>query len=827
MIETTEFGGATGDVPAMPGMPMLDGVLQYAKLGVHLFPCWWIVKDIKNPRCACGNAVCKSPGKHPIHTLVPRGHLDASPDPEVWEAWWAAFPLANPAMSLEPSGLVVIDIDPRNGGDATFDLLEAKHGRIMAEAEQLSGGGGRHLFFVADQNARYPGKLGAGVDVKHKGYVMTWPAWHISLRQYEMEASGDILDGAIPGPAPRWLALPPQAEYDVNLKPAAPGLGLDALSEREIEEIKSALDYIPNGERETWREVGMAIHSMDSGRPGFELWVEWSATHAKFDPQDQARVWHSFHGKARQLNRESIYFWAAQHGWDNPLKRKIEISPQVADAAKKIADAVLPTVDPPTISASTPDANQASGGHSRFPPGLEEVATLLAHGTSIHQTDAAIAAALSLASFAASRRYVGPNGEPCHLHIGAVGRSVGPLRRLHNNMSTVLMESGLRRMLRTQRMGAPSHVYRTLVKSAATLYLTDEWGHLLEFAKRQPSGVLSQTLGLIASFYDRREALIDSAEEAGFKNRGDDQPVIYRPALSMFALLSHDQLSALARPGEIGRGALETLLLTVTDDDGADDDGGEGADDAWMREFGRKEFATPDWLKDHLLALRGLSRPDGGGRLDFSLDDLADNMGDLPGPDPIRVAMPDDVARSVMARERRIMSLPAHKSRRPLLRGACVSARRLDIALAAWLDPAEPVATHEVVEWVGRYVEERISALLDRYDLISSDDGKPSVYQKVLEHIADAGKTGLSIRQLRDLCWNFRCMNSEKRRELLEQLIDDLEVVDSVIFGKKVLVATKFAATSDAPYKGDSVATAKAGVLPFSGKRSGGERGRK
>lgn len=45
------------------------------------------------------------------------------------------------------SGLLVVDIDSRNGGDKSLDELEAKHGQLPKTAEQITGGGGRHIIY--------------------------------------------------------------------------------------------------------------------------------------------------------------------------------------------------------------------------------------------------------------------------------------------------------------------------------------------------------------------------------------------------------------------------------------------------------------------------------------------------------------------------------------------------------------------------------------------------------------------------------------------------------------------------------------------------------
>ena len=92
--------------------------LRLAAMGYHVIP----THRVDHGQCSCGSAICPSPGKHPrtIH-----GVHDATLDPETIEKWWAAMPDAWLAICPDPEWLVV-DVDPRHGGDH-------KWGRIVAE----------------------------------------------------------------------------------------------------------------------------------------------------------------------------------------------------------------------------------------------------------------------------------------------------------------------------------------------------------------------------------------------------------------------------------------------------------------------------------------------------------------------------------------------------------------------------------------------------------------------------------------------------------------------------------------------------------------------
>src|SRR5690606_2592726 len=77
-------------VPPEPRMT-LDYALKYAALGWAVLPLY----GLSAGRCTCGDAACKSPGKHPHRDLVPHGVHDASKDADKIRAWFARVPNAN------------------------------------------------------------------------------------------------------------------------------------------------------------------------------------------------------------------------------------------------------------------------------------------------------------------------------------------------------------------------------------------------------------------------------------------------------------------------------------------------------------------------------------------------------------------------------------------------------------------------------------------------------------------------------------------------------------------------------------------------------------
>jgi len=93
--------------------PKPEAALEYASLRVYVFP---LHNTDAAGACSCGRTDCHSAGKHP---RTEHGHLDATTDPAQIRRWWTAWPDANIGIATGPSGLIVIDVDDREGRHGT------------------------------------------------------------------------------------------------------------------------------------------------------------------------------------------------------------------------------------------------------------------------------------------------------------------------------------------------------------------------------------------------------------------------------------------------------------------------------------------------------------------------------------------------------------------------------------------------------------------------------------------------------------------------------------------------------------------------------------
>ncbi len=113
---------------------------------------------------------CRARGKHPRVSDWPDM---ATTDPEQIAAWAARYPGANLGIATgTASGMIALDVDPKNGGPDSLAELIANHGSMPATTRQITGSGGEHWYFKAPPGmavTNSAGKLGRGLDVRGDG----------------------------------------------------------------------------------------------------------------------------------------------------------------------------------------------------------------------------------------------------------------------------------------------------------------------------------------------------------------------------------------------------------------------------------------------------------------------------------------------------------------------------------------------------------------------------------------------------------------------------------------------------------------------------------
>jgi hypothetical protein len=177
-----------------------EAALMWAARGVPVIPLHTPDADVI---CSCREgAKCKSPGKHP-RTF--NGLKEATLDIQQILKWFRQSPDANVGgITGEASGVLVMDIDPKHGGDLSLTDLIEEYGDDWLETLQVqTGSGGFHFFFEYPKGCdlrNTSGRIGPGIDTRaNGGYVVLPSSLHSSGRRYE------LISDVRPKPLPAWL----------------------------------------------------------------------------------------------------------------------------------------------------------------------------------------------------------------------------------------------------------------------------------------------------------------------------------------------------------------------------------------------------------------------------------------------------------------------------------------------------------------------------------------------------------------------------------------------------------------------------------------------
>ncbi|RDD61039.1 bifunctional DNA primase/polymerase [Ferruginivarius sediminum] len=172
--------------PSKDGSEAQQAALAYAALGWSVVP---IVPRGKRPLVSWEEFQSRRAGSDEIRT------------------WFKRWPGAGVGVVTGfVSGLLVLDVDPRHGGEDSLAELCARHGALPVTVEAVTGSGGRHLYF------RHPGHgvanragFAPGLDLRGDGgLVVAPPSGHPSGGHYRW-APGRDPQSLSPADMPGWL----------------------------------------------------------------------------------------------------------------------------------------------------------------------------------------------------------------------------------------------------------------------------------------------------------------------------------------------------------------------------------------------------------------------------------------------------------------------------------------------------------------------------------------------------------------------------------------------------------------------------------------------
>lgn len=396
--------------------------------------------------CGCGYPDCEVAGKHPVMTNWQNMMGQAGPFKTIKSYVEYGIDIDGFGWLLGDEHLVV-DIDPKNGGNASYDKLVA----LVPELDECNvviktGGGGRHLYYkkpadlkVVGTHRDYP-----GIDFKQRGgFVVAAGSLHKSGERYDVGGGYST---------------------DLNEMDDAPTALLEIIHKDMTQrfeggefdgDLADVVMAIPNNDvdYDTWCSVGMAIHDTDAG--AFDLWDLWSQRSGKYSPEKMAVKWHSFGKNPSRVTIGTLIMMAEENGYKRPARGGCEV--------------IIPEGHKPETKRIS-----VEGIDLLNPPGLVGDIAKLINDTALYSRAViSVGAAFFAVSSAMGRMYVGPTGGKLNLYMLCIAASGSGKSHPYNIIKKLMINAGSGRML-SQEMASGQDMYRNVLDNQAMAYTMDE-----------------------------------------------------------------------------------------------------------------------------------------------------------------------------------------------------------------------------------------------------------------------------------------------------------------------------------------------------------------
>lgn len=471
-------------------------------------------------KCDCGNENCEAVGKHPaiknwqIQPLIS--------DATLQEVWIATYKATGLGWALDEDHIVV-DVDPRNGGDESLKELQKDLGIDLfkyCNSIVKTGGGGVHFYFKKKSNEmlgwRLPEKY-RGIDIKqHGGFVVIPGSFHVSGNDYEWysAAKSDLENMSLLPEAIDAMLSKIHKEHRQAMQDA--GMG-------DVVEISDMLEVIGNSDLdyEEWLRIGMAVHHATGGSAeGLKIFQKWGAKSKKHDPSDSDRRWHSFGRRANNLSTMgTLHYIATQAGWKPMADSTVLTEDQLADIKEQWSKKVINRVSLPSIGDDT-DINIFE------PPGLLGRINDYVYACSVFPNrNLALACSLSVLTNIIGRKYYLPgrfsNIQPNLLVLCIAGSSVGKdsvLGAAHKLLTSVGLGPAIHGRIKSEK-----DLLDALEQNQYAMYFNDEFGYFLQrlnnAMKKGSASYLEGIIGTIMEVFTKgdKSVLLDISRKKSIR----------------------------------------------------------------------------------------------------------------------------------------------------------------------------------------------------------------------------------------------------------------------------------------------------------------------
>lgn len=431
-------------------------------------------------QCECGNPACKAAGKHPIAS-----NWQHTPD---WsdEQFETAIQMGQFATGYGVlcKGLLVIDVDARNGGIESYaqlikDVPEVASAGLIVETG--SGGGSKHLYFaldVAEALVQHHNKY-KGIDFKSSGFVVGPGSCHKSGAKYNVLIGSPYDIEPAPVELLNILKKPDYHRAEFN------GDFIDYTNE----DIADMLKHVPPDlHYDDYILVGMSIHDATGGT-GFEIWDKWAQRSEKYTGAGIFNRWKSFGKCENPVTIGTLVHMAQKNGWRQSVTFKSDIN----------------------FDFDMPLKLDTNGIDLARPPGFVGDLAAWINSQSVYpRENLAVAAAIMVASSVGGMRYIDAldNITPNVFVFGVAGSGTGKEAIL--KAATSLMKSAGVHGAIYGDIKSQQEIYRNLTRHQGAFYIVDELGEKLakisNAMKRGGAAYLEGVIGSLMEIYSKADS---------------------------------------------------------------------------------------------------------------------------------------------------------------------------------------------------------------------------------------------------------------------------------------------------------------------------------
>lgn len=458
-----------------------------------------------NGGCACGKEGCEAAYKHPIasnwqHT--PEWSDEQLEGMQEMGLLDTGYGVVVRAAGDDGYGLLVVDVDARNGGVDSYVKLIDRLGTDLAAESGLtvktgSGQGSMHIYYKAPAGVSmlqghpdFP-----GIDFKSSGYTVGPGSRHKSGNTYE------IMYGA-----PDEITEAPQVLIDLLKRPERfraeyNGSTMD-VTEQDLDDMLKHVS--PDVDHDTWYKLGMAVHHATGGT-GFSVWDNWSSGGESYPgTQKLSERWHSFGKGGNPVTLGTLIYHAKQGGWEE----SVEFNPTSWFEDEGNEPVVEDDVETAEV-VTAPVKKSSKPFHTKGidllrPPGLVgEVCKWINEQSRFPRENLAVAAALVAMSNVVGLRYTDDlSGVTANLFAMCVAASATGKEAIMQAIIEIHQVAGINRAT-VGDIKSDQEIFRNLTDNQAAFYIIDEIGLRLKAITESKESYHQGVIGTLMAVYSK------------------------------------------------------------------------------------------------------------------------------------------------------------------------------------------------------------------------------------------------------------------------------------------------------------------------------------